>query len=64
MPPVSIDERNYDQGDALKDEIEAFLKSVATREPPLVSGEDGLFALRTAVEIADQVRKSRERFKA
>jgi predicted dehydrogenase len=64
MPPVSIDERNYDQGDALKDEIEAFLNSVATREPPLVSGEDGLLALRTAVEIAAQVKKSRERFKA
>jgi len=64
MPPVAIEERNYDQGDALKDEIEAFLNSVRTREPPLVSGEDGLLALRTAVEIADQVRKSRERFKA
>ena len=64
MPPVAIEERNYDQGDALKDEIEAFLNSVRTREAPLVSGADGLLALKTAVEIADQVRKSRERFSA
>jgi predicted dehydrogenase len=64
MPPVAIEESNYDQGDALKDEIEAFLRSVATRETPLVSGADGLLALKTAVEIADQVRKSRERFSA
>jgi len=64
MPPVSIEERNYDQGDALKDEIAAFLNSVATREAPMVSGEDGLLALKTAVKIADQVRKSRERFKS
>lgn len=64
MPPVSIDERNYDQGDALKDEIQAFLHCVATREAPLVSGEDGLLALQTAVDIATQVQRSRERFKA
>jgi len=64
MPPVAIEERNYDQGDALKDEIEAFLNSVKTRATPLVSGADGLLALKTAVEIAAQVRESRERFKA
>jgi predicted dehydrogenase len=64
IPPVAIEERNYDQGDALKDEIEAFLNSVRTRTAPLVSGEDGLLALKTAVEIVDQVRHSRERFKA
>ena len=64
MPPVSIDERNYDQGDALKDEIQAFLHSVATRESPLVSGADGLLALQTAVNIGEQVRRSRDRFKA
>ena len=63
MPPVSIDEQNYDQGDALKDEIQAFLHCVATREAPLVSGEDGLLALQTAVDIAAQVQRSRERFK-
>ncbi len=63
MPPVSIDERNFDQGDALNDEIQAFLASVASREAPLVSGEDGLLALKTAVDITDQVKKSRERFR-
>ena len=56
MPPVSIDERSFEQGDALKDEIEAFLRSVATRQPPLVSGADALLALQTAVRITEQVR--------
>jgi len=64
MPPVSIDERNFEQGDALKDEIQAFLHSVSTREAPLVSGEDALLALTTAVQITEQVRRSRARFKS
>ena len=64
MPPVSIDERNFEQGDALKDEIQAFLHSVNTREAPLVSGEDALLALTTAVQITEQVRRSRARFKS
>ena len=62
MPQVSIEEKSYEQGDALKDEIAAFLESVATQTPPLVSGEDGLLALRTAVSITEQVASSRRQF--
>jgi predicted dehydrogenase len=62
MPQVSIEENSYDQGDALRDEITAFLACVTTGSPPPVSGEDGLLALRTAVEIAEQVASSRKRF--
>ncbi len=62
MPQVDIDETNYDQGDALKAEIEAFLEAAATGGPPLVTGEDGLLALRTAVSIAEQVENSRAGF--
>ncbi len=51
MPQVAIDEKTYEQGDALKAEIEAFLEAVATGRPPPVTGEDGLLALRTAVSI-------------
>jgi predicted dehydrogenase len=53
MPQVAIDENTYEQGDALKTEIEAFLQAVATGEPPPVTGEDGLLALRTAVSITE-----------
>ncbi len=62
MPQVSIDEQNYDQGDALRTEIESFLAAAAGGGVPAVTGEDGLAALRTAVEIAQQVTRSRERF--
>jgi predicted dehydrogenase len=56
VPLVVIDERSYEQTDALKSEIEAFLTSIATNTPAAVSGEDGLLALRTAISIGDQVR--------
>jgi predicted dehydrogenase len=64
MPQVAIDENNYEQGDALKDEIESFLQACATGSAPLVTGEDGLLALRTAVSIAEQVANSRLQFSA
>ncbi len=59
MPQVAIEETSYEQGDALKAEIEAFLKAAATGGAPAVSGEDGLLALRTAISIAEQVESSR-----
>jgi predicted dehydrogenase len=57
MPQVAIEETSYDQGDALKAEIEAFLSAAATGQPPAVSGEDGLLALRTAISITEQVAR-------
>lgn len=57
LPPVSIDERSFEQGDALRLEIEAFLRSVREGLPAVVSGEDGLRALETATRIADLVRR-------
>ncbi len=62
MPRVDIEENNFEQGDALKDEICAFLHAAATGGAAPVSGEDGLLALRTAVSITEQVASSRRRF--
>ena len=62
MPQVAIDEKTYEQGDALKSEIEAFLEAVATGRPPPVTGADGLLALRTAVSIGEQVANSMQKF--
>jgi predicted dehydrogenase len=62
MPQVAIEENTYEQGDALKAEIEAFLEAVATGNPPPVTGEDGLLALRTAVSITEQVANSMAKF--
>ena len=62
MPQVDIQETSYDQGDALKAEIEAFLEAAATGRAPPVSGEDGLAALNVAVSIAEQVASSASGF--
>ncbi|MEA3149719.1 MAG: hypothetical protein QOD56_658 [Gammaproteobacteria bacterium] len=62
MPQVAIEENTYEQGDALKAEIEAFLEAAATGTAPPVTGEDGLLALRTAVSIAEQVASSMRKF--
>ena len=53
--PATIEEQNFDQGDALKAEIESFLDCIRTGKPPVVSGEDGLRALETAHWITEQV---------
>jgi predicted dehydrogenase len=55
LPPVNIEERTFEQGDALKAEIESFLDCIARNKPPIVSGEDGLRALETAIRITEQV---------
>jgi len=53
--PVNIEEANLEQGDALKSEIESFLDCIRNHKRPLVSGEDGLRALETAIRISEQV---------
>ena len=58
---VLIEERTYDQGDALKFEIEAFLRSIREGTPPVVTGEDGLRALETATKITQMVQDDARR---
>jgi predicted dehydrogenase len=53
--PVSIDEQSFESGDALLSEIEAFLASCRGERPVVVSGEDGMRALETAVTITTAV---------
>jgi predicted dehydrogenase len=59
--PVSIEERIFEPGDALKAEILAFLTCIQHGHAPVVSGEAGLAALETAIQITAQVQKSRQR---
>jgi predicted dehydrogenase len=54
---VSIEEESFEQGDALRDEIEAFLKAVREKSMPVVTGEDGLRALETALKITEMVQR-------
>ena len=54
--PVTIEEANLEQGDALKSEIESFLDCIRNERNPIVSGDDGLRALETAIRITEQVQ--------
>ena len=54
-PKVDVEERSFEQGDALLAEIESFLDAIEHGRPPVVSGEDGLRALLTATRIAELV---------
>ena len=58
--PVSIEEANLEQGDALKSEIQSFLDCIRNNKRPIVSGEDGLRALETAIRITEQVHANLE----
>ena len=59
VPPVDIKETTYEQGDALKAEIDAFLDAASGARAPAVSGEDGLKALHVALTITEQVTRAR-----
>jgi predicted dehydrogenase len=52
---VTIEERSYEQGDALRLEIEAFLGAIREGRPAVVTGEDGLRALEAAIRITELV---------
>jgi len=54
--PAQIEEQSFDQGDALLAEIRSFIAAVRGEQRVLVSGEDGLRALRTAIDIAERVQ--------
>jgi predicted dehydrogenase len=53
MPRVEIEERSFEPGDALRDEILSFLACIAHGRRPVVSGEDGMRALETAIRIGE-----------
>ena len=52
IPEIESKESVYENNDALKAEIIAFLDSIETGTQTLVSGEDGRRALATAIEIS------------
>ena len=64
IPDIIREEQAFEQGDALRDEIIAFLNSIAMKKPPVVSGVDGKMALATAIEITDIVKKQMKLFKS
>lgn len=59
LPGITMKHASYEQADALMTEVEAFLHSIRTGTPPVVSGEDGKQALETVIEIARLVGDER-----
>ena len=55
--PISIEQLECDDGDALRLEIEAFLRAARDGASPMVTGKDGKQALETALDIIDQVEE-------
>lgn len=51
IPNVKVDERELEQADALKSEIESFIAAIREGKQPQVSGLDGRMALETALKI-------------
>lgn len=58
IPGMHLEEKCLMDGDALEDEIRAFVHAVAHREPPSVSGRMGRDALKIALSITQQIRES------
>ncbi len=54
QPEIAAEEIDIAKGDALEDEIRAFVQCVRTREQPLVSGREG----RAALAMAERVREA------
>lgn len=55
LSAVQADLSTFESGDALLEEIGAFLHSIQTGERPLVRGEEGKRALETALQINEQI---------
>ena len=60
VPDINSTENIYEDGDALKTEIAAFINCVQQGTEPLVSGEDGLRALETATRITEILQQQQQ----
>ncbi len=62
IPEITREKQKFSKGDALLDQIKAFLTSIIEDKPPIVSGEDAKRALETAIKITQIVRKTNEQY--
>ncbi|MES2855061.1 MAG: Gfo/Idh/MocA family oxidoreductase [Bdellovibrionota bacterium] len=60
--PLAFEAWSLEKGDSLLSETKAFLNSVRTGAPIVVSGNDGLVAMRLAARIQDDIRQRLEKF--
>ncbi len=62
IPGTDIRKLCFTKGDALEEELVSFIRSVARREVPEVTGQMGRDALKVALSIMDQIHSTRRRF--
>ena len=61
IPGMGIKQLSFTNTDALKDELASFVKAVNTREAPEVTGQMGRNALKIALSIMEQIKKTSSR---
>jgi predicted dehydrogenase len=62
VPGADIQTLSFLKGDALEDELTAFVKSVTLRQQPEVTGQMGRDALKIALHIMDQIQATTSRY--
>lgn len=58
IPKIVSGDEQFEQGDALADQIASFIHCIQHNDTPRVTGEDGKSALATAIEITRIMRQS------
>jgi len=58
IPGMTIGQRCFSQADALEDELKSFVKAVAHRQAPEVTGQMGRDALNIALSIMEQINRN------
>ncbi len=58
IPGLLIERRVFDKGDALDDELRAFVHAIQMRKTPPVTGQMGRDALETALDVMGQIQKN------
>lgn len=59
LPPIEVRTLEIEKEEPLRAQLAAFVDSVATRRPPLVSGREGREALRVALDVLACIEKQR-----
>ncbi len=64
IPGMKVDQSRFPEGDALEEELRAFVEAVAHRREPEVTGEMGYQALAVALNVMEQIDDATRRFGA
>jgi len=63
-PQVTTDTMKFPGKDPLADEISSFINAIIYGSEPVVSGQDGRNALKTALDIIDQIERGYKNFQS